>query len=211
MVFGTLLFAGICTHKIFCLLWNESFYIPPPLNTGWGSGGGGYIGITLSICLCVPCRSVCVSDCVRSISAELLSHFLKPDFVWWCIIMSRCVMQKNWFTIFNVKVTARANIIKIWLVLQYFTKLLVGLQPKMVWTYNIISLSVLWKILITAFKVKVTARIQNVSECLSGWYLLNRRTFCYQTWYCDAASWARVSCTKEFSLSSRSRSRALVW
>ena len=36
---------------------------------------------------------------------------------------------------------------------------------------------------ITAFKVKVIAKVQNVSECLSGWHLLNHRTFCCQTWY----------------------------
>ena len=45
--------------------------------------------------------------------------FLIPNLVWWCIIMSQCVMQKNWFTIFNVKVTARIYIIKIWLYLLY--------------------------------------------------------------------------------------------
>ena len=41
---------------------------------------------------------------------------------------------------------------------------------------------------ITAFRAKATAVIQNVNECLSGWYLLNHRTFCYQIWCCDAAS-----------------------
>ena len=49
----------------------------------------------------------------------------------------------------------------------------------------------------TAFKAKVTAKVKNVSKCLSGWYLLNRRAFCSQTWYGDAASWARVSCAHE--------------
>ena len=33
-------------------------------------------------------------------------------------------------------------------------------------------------------------------QCMSRWYLLNQQTFCYQTWYCDASSWARVSCKK---------------
>ena len=46
---------------------------------------------------------------------------------------------------------------------------------------------------ITALKVKVTSKVKNVSEYLSGWYLLNHKTFCYQTWYGDAADWARVS------------------
>ena len=30
---------------------------------------------------------------------------------------------------------------------------------------------------VTAFKVKVTVKVQNVRECLSGQYLLNHRTF----------------------------------
>ena len=47
------------------------------------------------------------------------------------------------------------------------------------------------------FKVKVTAKVQNVSECLSGSYLLDRRTSCYQTWYGDAARGARVPCRKK--------------
>ena len=74
------------------------------------------------------------------------------------------------------------------------SKLLVGLQPNLVWLYNIISQNVLLKNGITAFKVKVTTKVQNVSECLSRLYFLNHRAFCYQIWYGDAASWARVSC-----------------
>ena len=47
----------------------------------------------------------------------LLNHstIFLPNWIWWCIIMKQCIMQKNWFTIFSVKVTARAYIIKIWL------------------------------------------------------------------------------------------------
>ena len=43
--------------------------------------------------------------------------------------------------------------------------------------------SVLWKNGIPAFKVKVTVKVWNVNECLSGRYILNYRTFCFQTWY----------------------------
>ena len=50
---------------------------------------------------------------------------------------------------------------------------------------------------ITAFKVKVTANVGNVNECLSGWYLLNCRTFCNQTCYSDTASWAGVLCREK--------------
>ena len=45
------------------------------------------------------------------------------------------------------------------------------------------------------FKVKVTATVQNLREFLFGLYLMNHRTFCYQIWYDDAASWARVTQT----------------
>ena len=45
------------------------------------------------------------------------------------------------------------------------SKLLVCLQPNLVLKYSTISWSVLWKNWITAFKVKVTAKVQNVSEC----------------------------------------------
>ena len=40
------------------------------------------------------------------------------------------------------------------------------------------------------------SRSQWRSKCFSWWYLLNCETFCYQTWYCDASSWAGVSCRK---------------
>ena len=49
------------------------------------------------------------------------------------------------------------------------SKLQVGLQPNLVSQYSIMSWSVLWKNGITAFKVKVTAEVQNVGECLSRW------------------------------------------
>ena len=56
------------------------------------------------------------------------------------------------------------------------------------WWYSNTSLSVQWENGIIVLKVKVTAKVQNVSECLSGQYLLNHRTFCRQTWYGYAAS-----------------------
>ena len=68
------------------------------------------------------------------------------------------------------------------------SKLLVRLQPNLVSWYSIISRSILWENGITASKIKVTAKVQNVSECLSGQYLLNHRTFCHQTQYDYATS-----------------------
>ena len=54
-----------------------------------------------------------------------------------------------------------------------YSKLLARLPPDLVSLYSIISWSVLWENWITVLKVKVTVKVQNVSECLSGWYLLN--------------------------------------
>ena len=48
------------------------------------------------------------------------------------------------------------------------SKLPVRLLPNLNRWYSIRSWSVLWKDWVTAFKVKVTVKVQNVSECLSG-------------------------------------------
>ena len=42
------------------------------------------------------------------------SNILFSSLVLWFIIMSLSVMQKDWFAIFKVKVTARAHMIRIW-------------------------------------------------------------------------------------------------
>ena len=95
-----------------CSLWLPS---PPPLTKFVG-----HIGITASMCLYF----------VQMISPELL-NFLLPNLVWWYIILSRSVLQKNW-SIFKVKVTARAYIFQIWLFLPYLLNL-ICLQPNLVW------------------------------------------------------------------------------
>ena len=48
-----------------------------------------------------------------------LQYILLPNLVLSYSIISQSVMQKNRFIVFNVKVTARAYIIKIWLFLLY--------------------------------------------------------------------------------------------
>ena len=71
-------------------------------------------------CRGVILKSLCLSVwlCPLSISwtTQPCSFFL-PNLVWCCVLMRRCVMRKKWFPIFNVKVTVRAYIIKIWLFL----------------------------------------------------------------------------------------------
>ena len=73
--------------------------------------------------------------------------------------------KKNQFTVFSVTVTVQAYIM-----------------------CSVISWSVLYKNGITTVKVKFTVKVKNVTDCLSRWYLLNDRTFCYQIWYGNAAS-----------------------
>ena len=48
---------------------------------------------------------------VQMISSEP-QNILLPNLVWLCSIMSQSVKQKSWFSVFNVKVTARLYIIK---------------------------------------------------------------------------------------------------
>ena len=48
------------------------------------------------------------------------------------------------------------------------SKLLIRLQPNLVCWYSTISQSILLKILIAVFKVKVTAKVKNVCENLAG-------------------------------------------
>ena len=55
---------------------------------------------------------------VQIISSEP-PYILLPNQVWLCSIISQSVMQKKWFTVFNVKVTVRSYMIKIWLILLY--------------------------------------------------------------------------------------------
>ena len=119
--------------------------------------------------------------------------------------------EKNLLAIFMVKVTARVHMIKKWFVLLYLQNCCFFFQPNLVWWYINMSQSVLWKKWITAFKIKVTEKVQNFNECLSA-YFLSCQTFCYQTWYGDASSWASVPCKKIGLLFSRSRSQQwIIW
>ena len=67
-------------------------------------------------------------------------NILLPNLVLLCSIISQSVMQKNWFTLFNVKVTARAyksydqnmTVKSSGLKAPTNSKLLVSLQPNLV-------------------------------------------------------------------------------
>ena len=79
---------------------------------------------------------------VQMIVSELL-HILLPNVVWWCIIMSQIIFQKDWFAVCKVKVTLKDNVVKIWL-FDILSELLI-LQLNLVWWYVIIRWIVLWK------------------------------------------------------------------
>ena len=99
------------------------------------------------VLLCSSPRSQKNSKCqwmfVQMISSESL-NLLLPNLVWWCIIMSQIVFQKNWFAVFKVKVTVMDNIIKICL-FDILSELLILLQLNLVWWHIIIRCIVLWK------------------------------------------------------------------
>ena len=61
--------------------------------------------------------------------------------------------------------------------------------------------------------VKVKWRVQSSSECSSGRYLLSCWTFCNQTWYSDASSWASVmqNWFAVFKFNVIMRSRIIRW
>ena len=98
----------LCTVPCVNHILISSFLSPPPRMKG-----GGGIGITVSV---HPSVCLCVQSCPLSISWTAQSVFYQ---IWYGDELSRrqFVKQKNWFTILNVKVTARAYIIKIWLFL----------------------------------------------------------------------------------------------
>ena len=133
---------------------------------------------------------------VRMISSES-QNILLPDLVWWCTIMSQSVMWIFFFVCLLLSSRSRSQ----WdsykgLTFFYYIFLTADsfATKRNLLCHKPECLLQKRKEKISMCKVKVTVNIQNVSECLSGWYLLNRRTFCYQTWCGDAASWARVSC-----------------
>ena len=80
---------------------------------------------------------------VQMIISESTNHLL-PNLVWWCIIMSQIVFQKNWFAVFKVKVTVTDNIIKRCL-FNILSELLILLQLNLVWWHIIIRWIVFWK------------------------------------------------------------------
>ena len=90
------------------------------------------------------------------------SNILFPNLVLWCIIMNQSVLQKDWFAIF--KVTARAHMIKGWQFLLYFLNCWFPILGKQTWSDDTSSEARVSceKKMITAFRMKVIAKGQNV-------------------------------------------------
>ena len=101
---------------------------------------------------------------VRMIFSES-QNILLPNLVWWYSIMSQSAMRKkertkNYFVqgqghsegLYHQNATL-SNI---------SSELLISRPPNLAWWYIIISQSVLWTNWITVFKIKVTAKGQNV-------------------------------------------------
>ena len=122
----------------------------------------------------------------------------EPYMVWWNIITIRGVMWKDWFAVFKVKVTAKASVIKMWLLMLWTAN---PFAANIVWWYMIIagvsceeigllfSRSEVWFV---CLRSQSQQRVKNSSECSSKWYFLNCQTFCNQTYYSGASSWTEV-------------------
>ena len=147
---------------------------------------------------------------VRMISSEP-QNILLPNLAWWCSIINQSVMWRKIVRYLQGQGVVEVMALKqglIWPKYDFFYYNL--------WTaYSLAnSLGLIIhhhkpECLLKNNNNKVTAKVQNINECLSRmtrYYLLNRWTFCYQTWYCDASLWAVVSCRKIGLLFSRSRS-----
>ena len=153
-----------------------------------------------------PC--ICVSGFCSDDISRTAQSFLS-NLVWWCVIMSWnvmvCYLQSH------KKVTKRRLISSKYDYSHYIFWTSDPFATRLGLLVSHRKLECPLKNWITVFKVKVTAKDQNVSEWLCR-YLLIHHTFCYQTWHDDASLWARVSYRKMASLPSRPRSeQGLIW
>ena len=95
------------------------------------------------------------------ISSESLNLVL-PILVWWCIIMSQIVFQKDWFAIFKVKATVKDHITIIWLS-NLASDLLILVQLNLVWWDTIRSWIVLWRSW-KRFRIPVNVHLNDISS-----------------------------------------------
>ena len=112
---------------------------------------------------------------VWTISSIPINHFVWK-LVWWSIMMSQSVMQKK-----NGLLSSRLQQVLIWSKQDFFLYIFRTADffaTKVVgfffWFFFVLHYYFLWgKKKIAVFMVKITGNLQNVAECLSGWYFLN--------------------------------------
>ena len=139
---------------------------------------------------------------VRVIAFEP-QNILFPNLVWRCSIMSQSVMQKKNVCYLQDQGHSEGSYDQNMTLSVISTELLILRQPDLVWWYIVISQCCVKKI---DYCIEGKSHSEGSEcQCLSRWYVLNHQTFCYQTWFFDSSSWARVSCKKIGLLSSRSR------
>ena len=188
----------VSVWKPYGLIGLFEYIIPPPTShhpqEQMGGGGvGGEIYWNHS--------TASVSLCVWILSRGYLrtAQPLVTDLAWWYIIMIQSVRRKkllSWRS--RSQWGGGAGFKKLWYEWLFLLYLLNfwsicnqtwfdGTSPKS---------RAACENCIAVFKVKVTAKDQNINEWLSRSCLLNHLTFCYQTWYDDASLWNRVSYRK---------------
>ena len=141
---------------------------------------------------------------VQMISSTL-PNILLPNLVLRCITTSRNAC-KRLVCYFQGQGLSKGSYDQTMTISTISSELLVLLLPNLVWWYIIISQKVWWSNGIVV-QGEGHSKFQNVNECLSRWYLLNRWTVYYQTWYGYASLWARLSSKKIGLVSSRLRSQ----
>ena len=154
-----------------------------------------------------------VNECLSGWYFLNYRTFLSPNLVLLCSIMSQSVMwKKNCCCCYlQGQSHSEGSYDQNMILSTLYSELLTPWQPNLVWWYIIISQSVLWKKLDYCFQGQ-GHREGSKCSCLSKWCLLTHQTFCFQTWYCDALLWVRVSCKKIDLPLSRSRSlQELTW
>ena len=121
------------------------------------------VNTVLMLCPSVSLSSCqCALFCLEEISWTAQSFLTK--LIWWYIIIWQSAMQKKICSLSEIS-RSQQGLSYCWSICYYTWHDKPGCHVEN------------W---ITGFKVKVTVKVQNVSECLSRWYLLNHRTFCYQ-------------------------------
>ena len=95
----------------------------------------------------------------------------------------QCLANKfwNWVALFKVMVVVMADVIKIWLFLLYLLTSDHFVTCLMIQHHKLDCLVDYGKAAYSVVNVKVTAKVPNILQYLSGWYLLNYLTVCSQT------------------------------